>query len=254
MVVKVGSGLLTSPTGGISKSFIESLCRQIATLKRKKIGIILVSSGAISAGMTALKLRQRPKEQALLQACATIGQPLLMNAYSQALTKHKLCNAQILMTGWDLDSRKIYGNIQATLKKLLDLGMCLPIFNENDALSYEEIEMLSRFGDNDRLAGQVALLVKASQLVILSGIDGLNTSPDGSGNLIHRVSKIDERIRSYAGQTQSERSVGGMISKLETARTMLQAGVSMVIANGHEKDVLLRIQRGEQVGTWFERE
>lgn len=253
IVVKVGSGLLTSSSGGISKSFIESLCRQIATLKRKKVGVILVSSGAISAGMTALGLSQRPKERPLLQACATIGQPLLMNAYSRALAKHGLCTAQILLTGWDLDSRKIFSNTQATLGKLLDLGKCLPIFNENDALSYEEIEMLSRFGDNDRLAGQVALLAKASQLVILSGIDGLNTSPDGSGDLIRRVSAIDERIQSYAGQTQSQRSVGGMISKLETARTMLQSGISMVIANGREKDVLLRIQRREEVGTWFER-
>jgi len=253
MVVKVGSGLLTSSSGSISKSFVESLCRQIATLKRKKVGVILVSSGAISAGMTALGLRQRPKELPLLQACATIGQPLLMSAYSRALTEHGLCAAQILMTGWDLDSRRIYRNIQATLNKLLGLGKCLPIFNENDALSYEEIEMLSRFGDNDRLAGQVALLAKATRLVILSGIDGLNTSPDGTGDLIRRVAKIDEKIQGYAGQTQSQRSVGGMISKLETARTMLQAGVSMVIANGLEKDVLLRIQRGESLGTWFER-
>jgi glutamate 5-kinase len=127
----------------------------------------------------------------------------------------------------------------------------VPIFNENDALSFEEIEMLNRFGDNDRLSGHVAVLAGAQRLVILSGIDGLHTRPDGTGALVRRVKEIDERIRSYAGSTQSERSVGGMISKLETARMMFQENIPMWIANGREKDVLLKIAAGRSVGTCF---
>lgn len=253
IVVKVGSGLLTNAQGGTDEYFVGSICRQMAALMQKGVRVILVSSGAISAGMTALGLKQRPTERSLLQACATIGQPLLMRSYSRALARHNLCNAQILLTGWDLDSRTLFRNTQATLKTLLTLKNCLPIFNENDALSYAEIDMLSRFGDNDRLSGQVALLAGAKRLIILSGIDGLNTRADGKGELVRKISKIDEKIEGYAGQTTSQRSVGGMVSKLVTAKLMLQEGIQMVIANGREKDVLLRIQRNEAVGSWFQK-
>jgi glutamate 5-kinase len=252
-VVKLGSGLLTNTRGGTNQPFIHALCRQIVALRRRGVRVVLVSSGAISAGMSALGLDKRPKDTAVLQACASIGQPLLMKAYDRGLRPHGLVSAQILVTYWDFDSRKVYQNAQATLKQLLQLGICVPIFNENDALSFEEIEMLNRFGDNDRLSGHVAVLAGAQRLIILSGIDGLYTRPDGTGELVRRVKEIDERIRGYAGSTQSERSVGGMVSKLETARMMFLHGIPMWIANGQEKDVLVKIASGKPVGTCFQK-
>ena len=250
-VVKVGSNLLTN-SGGVNRALIQEFARQIAALRRKGCAVIMVSSGAISAGMSVMGLKKRPANRQDLQACATIGQPKLMEAYSKAFKKHNLHAAQILVTSWDLDSRKVCGNLQATLARLINLGNAVPIFNENDALSFEEIEMLNRFGDNDKLSAHVSLLVKAQRLIILSDIDGLKTKPDGTGTLVRRVSEVDEKILGYAGQSRSERSVGGMISKLETAKRMLAAKIPMVIASGREKDILLKIHKKQAVGTWFE--
>lgn len=251
LIVKVGSGLLTRPQGGVDTSFIAEIVRQIATLRRQGIPVILVSSGAISSGMTVLGLDKRPKDIPNIQACATIGQPHLMQAYSRALAKYGMCSAQILLTSWDLDSRRLYANAQETLRRLLELGNCLPIVNENDAITFEEIQMLNTFGDNDRLSSHMALLANAFKLVILSSIDGLYTRPDGTGILVQHVHEIDEKIASYAGQTQSERSVGGMISKLEAAKLMLKNHIPMIIANGRVPNVLIRLMKGESIGTLF---
>ena len=250
-VVKIGSGLLTRPRGGIDTAFIAEIVRQIASLRQKGIPVILVSSGAISSGMTVLGLKKRPKDIPGIQACATVGQPYLMQAYSRALAKHGMCSAQILLTSWDLDSRRLYTNAQETLRTLLEPGNCLPVVNENDAITFEEIQMLNTFGDNDRLSSHIALLAGACKLVILSNIDGLYTRPDGTGTLVERVREIDDKIAGYAGQTQSERSVGGMVSKLEAAKLMLQHSIPMVIANGRAKDVLVNLARGKAVGTLF---
>lgn len=250
-VVKVGSGLLTHRNGGVDRTLMAQLATQIAQLQKLNYSVILVSSGAISAGMSVLGLEERPTERKALQACATIGQPRLMAAWNDVFKKHQLYAAQILLTSWDLDSRKVYQNTQATLRHLVSLQNCVPVFNENDALSFEEIEMLNRFGDNDKLSAHVALLAGAHQLVILSGIDGLMTCPDGTGELIHIVREIDARIMGFAGKTQSQRSVGGMISKLETARFMMAEGIPLVIGNGRAKEILLKIQRKECVGTHF---
>jgi glutamate 5-kinase len=250
-VVKVGSGLLTHRNGGVDRQLMAGLAAQISRLRQKGHAVVLVSSGAISAGMSALDLAKRPTERKALQACATIGQPRLMAAWNDVFKKHKLCAAQILLTSWDLDSRRLYDNTRATLKHLLSLGNCIPVFNENDALSFEEIEMLNRFGDNDKLSAHVSILAQATQLVILSSIDGLRTRPDGTGELIHLVREIDATVMGYAGTTQSQRSVGGMISKLETAQMMMSQGIPMAIADGRAKEILLKILAKERVGTHF---
>jgi glutamate 5-kinase len=252
-VVKLGSGLLSNRRGGIDRPQMARLGAQVAAMMERGLRVILVSSGAVSAGMTALGLSKRPVERQALQACASIGQPLLMRAYNEVFGRLGLLTAQILLTYWDLDSRQLYANTQRTLGHLLESGRCVPVFNENDALSFEEIEMLNRFGDNDRLSGHVALLAGASRLVILSGIEGLNTRPDGSGKWLKRVREIDAEIEGYAGRTQSERSVGGMVSKLETAKMMLRAGIPMVVANGRRENVLLELARGRRVGTLFDK-
>jgi glutamate 5-kinase len=252
-VVKLGSGILTNSRGGIDTTQIRHLADQIPELHSRGIQVILVSSGAVSAGMTMLGLDQRPRDRVGLQACATIGQPLLMKAYNQALARRDLHAAQILITYWDLDSRQMYKNTQATLRYLLSLGNAVPIVNENDALSFDEIEMLNRFGDNDRLSAQVALLAEAHRLVILSSIDGLFTKPDGTGDLVREVTEVDERIESFAGSTRSQRSVGGMISKLETAKLMLSHNLPMTLANGRHKRVLVELADGAEIGTRFEK-
>jgi len=252
-VVKLGSGILTNSRGTIDGTQIRHLADQIPELKKRGIDVILVSSGAVSAGMTSLGLDIRPRERVALQACATIGQPLLMKAYNQALARRDLLAAQILLTYWDLDSRQMYKNTQATLRYLLSLGNAVPIVNENDALSFDEIEMLNRFGDNDRLSAQVALLAEADRLVILSSIDGLFTRPDATGDLVREVTEVDERIESFAGSTRSQRSVGGMISKLETSKLMLSHGLPMTLANGRTKNVLVDLADGADLGTRFEK-
>jgi len=252
-VIKLGTGVLTNNLGKIDTPQIRHLASQVAELKRRHIEVILVSSGAVSAGMTALGLSRRPQKRVALQACATIGQPILMKAYNQAFQREDLHAAQILITYWDLDSRQIYSNTQDTLRYLLSLKQTVPVFNENDALSFEEIEMLNRFGDNDRLSAHVTQLAGAHLLVVLSSIDGLFTRPDATGDLVREVSEIDRQIESYAGSTESERSVGGMISKLETARLMLKARTPMVLANGRLKNVLIDLADGKSPGTRFDR-
>lgn len=250
-VVKLGSNLLTRENG-VNQEQIEAISNQVAALVRKGYEVILVSSGAISAGMSALGLNKRPTERFALQGCATIGQPRLMKAYQEAFSAHRIITGQILLTSWDLDSRALYANTRQTLEHLLGLKRCVPIFNENDALSFEELAMLNKFGDNDRLSAHIAILAEASQLVILSTVDGLRTRPDGSGSLVKKVRVIDAKIKGYAGKSQNDRSVGGMVSKLQTAQYMLDNGISMIIADGREAGVLLKIAAGREVGTRFE--
>jgi glutamate 5-kinase len=224
--------------------------KQIATLRKSGHEVILVSSGAIRAGMQALGLRQRPTSRPEMQACATIGQPLLMKAYGGALAPHRILAAQILLTSWDLDSRRIYTNTRATLQTLLKLKKCIPIFNENDALSFEEIALLNAFGDNDRLSAHVAILARADRLVILTDAPGLMNRPDGRGQLIRRVKKIDAKVLAYAGGAGSAGSVGGMLSKLEAARLALGRGIPVVIADGREANVLKKSVQRTPPGTW----
>ncbi len=252
-MVKLGSGLLTNSQGNVDLRQIRTLADQVNALHQANRDVVLVSSGAVSAGMTALGCAERPRERAALQACASIGQPMLMKSYNQAFGKLGIRTAQILMTYWDMDSRRIYANARSTFEHLLALKTCVPIVNENDALSFEELEMLNRFGDNDRLSAHVSLLVEADLLVILSSIEGLYEKPDGSGKMLRHVRQIDETIRSYAGNTPSQRSVGGMISKLDTAQMMLEARIPMILANGRRPNVLTDIAAGKQVGTLFSR-
>lgn len=249
LVVKVGSSLLAASREGLALGRIRQWAGQIAQLRRRGHEVILVSSGAIRAGMQALNLKHRPESRSDLQACATVGQPLLMKAYGAALAPHRLLTAQILITSWDLDSRRIYSNTQATLQRLLRLKKCVPIFNENDALSFEEIALLNAFGDNDRLSAHVAILARADRLVILTDAPGLMSRPDGTGTLIRRVRRLDAKTMACAGGAGSAGSVGGMLSKLEAARLVLARGIPVVIADGRKDGVLLQAVRTVPAGT-----
>jgi len=253
LVIKIGSSLLAARAGGLAEVRIRQWAKEIAGLRRHGHEVILVSSGAIRAGMQALGLRKRPTSRPEMQACATIGQPLLMKAYGSALAPHRILAAQILLTSWDLDSRRIYENTRATLQTLLRLKKCLPIFNENDALSFEEIALLNAFGDNDRLSAHVAILARADRLVILTDAPGLMSQPDGTGALIRRVKKIDASVLACAGGAGSVGSVGGMLSKLEAARLAMARGIDVVIADGRMDKVLGKCVGRTPPGTWVAR-
>ena len=249
-VIKLGTGILTDKNGRIDHGQIKCLTEQVIALRGRGFQVLLVSSGAVGCGMSLLSLTQRPTAMAELQACAALGQPRLMSLWDEAFGKSNVRVAQILLTYLDLDSRDLYQNVQRSVEHLLGLENIVPIFNENDVVSYDELIGL-RFGDNDQLSAHIAVLVRAERLVILSNVRGLATQPDGSGEIIHDVSGIDAEIEKLAGGTQSQTSVGGMVSKLKAARIVNQAGVPMQIADGREKNILLSICQGEKVGTIF---
>jgi glutamate 5-kinase len=246
-VLKFGTGILSDSRGRLDPSRINQLVEQVVELKKDGYDILIVSSGAIGAGMHALSLSKRPREIEDLQACAAIGQPKLMRCYEEAFGRHGLHVAQLLLTYLDLDSRTLYSNALRTIERLLALKKFIPVINENDVVSFEEI----KFGDNDRLSAHVAIMAQASLLVLLSTVPGLMRNRDGSGSVVSRVRRIDARIRALAGESQSERSVGGMITKLQAAEIAARAGIPTVVADGRQRDVLIRLARGEEVGTLF---
>jgi glutamate 5-kinase len=249
-VVKFGTGILSDARGQIDLDQIEQLAAQVSALRQRGHEMLVVSSGAVGCGMAQLGLKKRPTEMAELQACAALGQPRLMRLYDEAFSRAGLRVAQVLLTYLDLDSRSLYGNIQRSVEHLLSHKGVVPIFNENDVVSYDEL-VGARFGDNDQLSAHVAILARAERLIILSNVRGLATNPDGTGRLIRDVRGITAKIQKLAGGTQSQTSVGGMISKFKAARLVNAAGIPMQIANGRQKDVLVSICEGETVGTTF---
>ena len=249
-VVKLGTGILSDSRGRIDVAQIEQLAAQVVELRRRGHQVLVVSSGAVGCGMSLLGLKKRPAAMAELQACAALGQPRLMSLYDAAFGRSSARVAQVLLTYLDLDSRSLYRNIQRSVEHLLAHKNIVPIFNENDVVSYDEL-IGPRFGDNDRLSAHVAILARAERLIILSNVRGLATNSDGSGRLVREVRKIDARIEKLAGGTQSQTSVGGMAAKLKAARLANAAGIPMQIANGRQKNVLISICQGEAIGTIF---
>ena len=249
-VVKLGTGILSDAHGQVDLAQIDQLAAQVVELRRRGYEVLVVSSGAVGCGMSLLGLKKRPAVMAELQACAALGQPRLMRLYDEAFGRSGLRVAQVLLTYLDLDSRSLYGNIQRSVEHLLSHKDVVPIFNENDVVSYDEL-VGARFGDNDQLSAHVAILARAERLIILSNIRGLATNPDGTGRLIRDVRGITARIQKLAAGTQSQTSVGGMISKFKAARLVNAAGIPMQIAHGRQKDVLVAIGDGTAVGTTF---
>jgi glutamate 5-kinase len=246
-VIKLGSGLLTRKNGDIDRRQIGILVEQFAALLRDGHEVVLVSSGAIAAGMTAMGLSERPKSTIELQTCATIGQIELMSEYQRCLRKHALLGAQLLLTHANLDSRSCCHNASRTLEHLLSQKKFLPIINENDAIATDEIKV----GDNDRLSAYVVALVRADLLVILSSVAGLMTSADGTGEIIPVVKVIDDDLRKLAGGPGSQRNVGGMATKLLAAEIAAGAGAETIIANGRSPEILQNIAANNFTGTTF---
>jgi glutamate 5-kinase len=247
MVVKLGTGVLTDARKQPDLAQMEQLVAQVAEQRRSGRDVVLVSSGAVGAGMGALGHEKRPIELAELQACAAVGQSRLMSTYEKLFAKHNLNVAQVLLTHDDLQHHERHLNARNTLVRLLKHGV-IPIINENDAVSFTEI----KFGDNDKLSALVACLLPADLLVILTTAEGLIANfGQPNAKLLNTIEAITPEIEAMAGGTSSSTAVGGMISKIQAAKIVARAGIPLVIAPGKKDCVLGRVALGEEEGTLF---
>jgi glutamate 5-kinase len=247
LVVKVGSSLVTNQGRGLDLSALSRWAEQIAQLRKEGRRVVLVSSGAIAAGMQRLGWDKRPHALHELQAAAAVGQMGLIQAYESCFRTHDLVTSQILLTHEDLADRKRYLNARSTLRTLLGLGV-VPIINENDTVAIDEI----RFGDNDTLASLVTNLIEADALVILTDQAGLyerDPRKDATAKLVADGRAGDPALEAMAGGTGSHFALGGMLTKVLAAKRAAGSGAHTVIASGHENDVLPRLARGERIGT-----
>ena len=251
IVVKAGTGVLTGGTDTLHTPTMESLVSQIGQLYREGKEILLVTSGAIAAGMKSLGVKEQARQVSFRQVLAAVGQNHLMHAYSSLFEPLEIPVAQVLLTRRDLEDRQGYLNIRNTILSLLQQRV-VPIINENDVVAVDEIGPV--FGDNDTLSALVANLVDADLLLVLTDMDGLFTAdPRRSPNatLIPKVERIDSYVESLAGKHVSTWSRGGMSSKLQACKVATRSGVPAVICNGREADVVKRVASGEDVGTYF---
>ncbi|MBU2733288.1 glutamate 5-kinase [Acidithiobacillus ferridurans] len=248
-VIKIGSSLLTNNGQGLDLAAIEAWVTQILVLRRRGIELVLVSSGAVAAGMERLGWSTRPTSLHKLQAAASVGQAALIQAYEDFLRRGNVHGSQVLLTHEDLQDRQRYLNARATLRILLEMGV-IPIINENDAITSAEI----RFGDNDTLAAMVANLLEADLLVILTDQAGLydrDPRHDPHASLLSEVRAGDPELLRMAGGAGTMLGSGGMITKVRAASRAAQSGAATVIAPGSADNILLRIWSGEDVGTYF---
>ena len=230
LVIKVGSSLLIDKSGQLDRRWLDSLADDIASLQSDEHEVLIVSSGAIALGSSVLGINKRRARLPDLQAAAAAGQVQLVHAYQEALGKHRIRAAQILLTPEDTENRRRFLNARGTFSRLLDLSV-VPIVNENDTVATEEI----RYGDNDRLAARVAQLVMADALVLLSDVDGLYSADPGvdtGAKHIPEVGSIGDDILAIAGETRSDIGSGGMATKVQAARIATHAGCSTIIASG----------------------
>jgi len=258
IVIKVGSSVIATDQMKPRMAHLRSLVEQISAVRRRDIDVILVSSGAIVLGMGELNRKNRSTDLASLQALAAIGQTVLMRKYDELFKRNRRKCAQILLTWDDFDDRSRHNNARNTLCTMLEWGV-IPVVNENDTISTDEI----RFGDNDKLSVLVASLVQADLLVLLSDVEGFYDLKSKEKKLFKEIKEITCEIEGFAsgnvsyltdsaGQTAKKHmSKGGMIAKLDAIKVATQAKIPCIIANGETKNVLLRILKGERIGTLF---
>ena len=247
--IKVGTSTLAHATGRINIRRVEGLCRVISDLKNSGHEIILVSSGAIGMGVGKLSLKKRPCDIPTKQAAAAVGQCELMYVYDKLFSEYNHTVAQILLTGNDLAHQKRQQNFHNTIFRLLELG-ALPIINENDTIATEEIVI----GDNDTLSAIIAANIGADLLILLSDINGLYTADphiDPDAELIPEIAEITDEIIALAGDKGSDLGTGGMATKLQAAKIVMDAGTDMIIANGNNPNILYDIAEGKPSGTHF---
>lgn len=249
VVVKLGSNVITA-VNSLNLDVIHAITGQICTLLDQGMEVILVSSGAMAAGLRKMQMSGRPDEIPKRQAISAIGQSGLMNAYEKSFGHYGRQVAQILLTAEDLNNRKRYLNARNTINTLM-AWQVVPIINENDTIMIEEIKL----GDNDNLAAMITLLMDADFLFILTDIDGLYDKdprkyPDAT--LIEKVSTFEQKIEEYASDIPGTLGTGGMLSKISAARKVTAAGIPMIIARGDIEDVLLKLHQSHSIGTYFE--
>lgn len=245
IVIKIGSSSLTRDDGGLDLNRIDSVARLVAKWRTEGKQTVIVSSGAVAAGLDPLGFASRPRDLASVQAAAAMGQGLLVARWSSAFHAHHLDVAQLLLTTDDVMRRDHYTNVRACLDKLLSLGV-VPIINENDAVTTREL----RFGDNDRLASYVAQMVTADALVLLTDVDGLYSAPPShpGAHLIDEVRSTDELHAVLVTGTGSKLGSGGMVTKVQAATMAASSGIGVILTCA---DRLAQVLAGEKVGTWF---
>ena len=249
LVVKIGSSTLIDKKGRLDRQYLHNLARQLEELREMGWAPIVVSSGAIAVGLNELGIKERPHDVPSLQAAASVGQGVLSTAYAEIFEEYGMLTSVVLLTRHDTASRHAYLHARDALNRLLDFGV-VPIVNENDTTSVEEI----KFGDNDTLSAIVACLVKADHSVIFSDVKGLydaNPNDNPPAKLISRVDRVTEDIMGVAGGVGSKVGSGGMVTKIRAARVLMVAGIPLTVCEGHEPDALVRIAKGEPVGTLF---
>lgn len=249
IVAKIGTNVITNRKGMLNLALLKNLVAQIAFAKNNRKDVVIITSGAIGAGMKELKLKAKPKDVTMQQVCASIGQHILMANYETMFNKHNIKVAQILLTYYDFSNKKTSNYLRNSLNKLLDLGV-IPIINENDPISIDEIG--PSFGDNDILSALIASKMQADLLIILTDVDGLfNMDPTHKGaTLIKEVKNIDKNIESLGGKPNGL-GLGGMKTKIKAAKIATKARTTVIIANGKKKDVLVKVLNNEEIGTIF---
>lgn len=249
ITIKVGTSTLTHPTGRLNIRHVEELCEVMSDIKNAGHELVLVSSGAIGMGVGKLNLSERPTDMPTKQAAAAVGQCELMYVYDNFFQKYSHPVAQILLTGEDLRDETRHSNFITTVERLLDLG-ALPIINENDTISTDEIAV----GDNDTLSALVATSIKSELLIILTDIDGLYTADprkNKSAELIGEVKAITPEMIKGAGGGGTSLSTGGMATKLAAAQLCMESGTDMVIVNGENPKIIYDVLDNKKVGTRF---
>ncbi|MBE7034861.1 MAG: glutamate 5-kinase [Ruminococcaceae bacterium] len=252
IVVKVGTSSLTYSTGRIHLRQIDLLARVLSDLRHEGREVVLVTSGAVGVGMGKLGLAEKPKTLREKQAASAIGQSELMSIYGKLFSEYGCDVAQILLTGSVMDDPQRKENAVTTFNTLLEWGI-IPIVNENDAISTEELKF-GDIGDNDTLSAMVAKLIQADLLILLSDIDGLYSADprkDENAQLVEEVDEITEDLLQTAGSAGTSRGTGGMLTKLTAAKSIMEAGINMVIANGQNPGIVYDIIEGKRVGTLF---
>ncbi|SFG77454.1 glutamate 5-kinase [Desulfotomaculum arcticum] len=248
LVVKIGSSSLTYPTGKLNIEQIEQLVRQLADLHNRGTDVLLVTSGAVGAGVGKLGLPRRPRTIPEKQAAASVGQGMLLHMYEKIFAEYGVVVGQVLLTREDFADRRRFLNARNTLQTMLGYNI-IPVINENDTVAVDEIKL----GDNDTLSAMVGGLVDADLLVLLSDIDGLYDGNPGTpgAKIISEVREINDQIERLAGGAGTAVGTGGMITKIHAARVAMHSGLVTIIARASEKDIIRRLVAGEPVGTIF---
>lgn len=253
VVIKVGTSTLTYENGNINLDRIEKITRSIADLMNRGNEVVLVTSGAIGVGVSKMNLKERPSTIREKQAAASVGQVALMNIYSKLFGEYGYSVGQILLTKDIIEYERSRNNVINTFETLME-SRIIPIVNENDSVSIDEIENVSRFGDNDNLAATVSSIINAELLIILSDIDGFydsNPRKNKNAKLIKVVTDITDEVESCAEGAGSSLGTGGMETKISAAKVVTKNGTNMILANGKDPSIIIRILNGEDVGTLF---